>query len=103
MRRDLAGAETGGGAKRSNKVRAIDAWSRLGARWAFEAGGVITLLPQHRERWHSRLDAIAGAAGCMKAEQWIADRIEAEVFAEVHDAACTMFSDSTARPASDCR
>lgn len=90
--RDLAEAETGGPGNRSAVMRAIDAWSRLGLRRPFVATGVVTPLLQNRERWHARFDAMVSTGGSVKVEQWIADKIEAEAFEEVLDAAYTMLS-----------
>ncbi|WP_066559230.1 hypothetical protein [Croceicoccus bisphenolivorans] len=90
--RDLAEAETGGNGKRSNVVRAIDAWTKLGARRPFVVNGVVTALMQNRERWHARFDSMVGEGESVKIDQWIADKIEAEAFEEVLDAAYTLLS-----------
>lgn len=90
--RDLADAETGGEGKRSNVVRAIDAWSKMGVRRPFVVHGVITALMQNKERWHARFDSITGSGDSVKIEQWVADKVEAEAFEEVLDAAYTLLS-----------
>ncbi|AKM11150.1 hypothetical protein AB433_16100 [Croceicoccus naphthovorans] len=94
--RDLAEAgmttEDRDAGKRSNTVKAIDAWSKLGARRPFVVGGVVTALMQNRERWHARFDSMIGEGDSLKVDQWVADKIEAEAFEEILDAAYTLLS-----------
>lgn len=94
--RDIAEAETDpadrDAGKRTSTVRAIDAWSKMGARRPFVVGGVITALMQNRERWHARFDAMTGSGASVKIDQWVADKIEAEAFEAVLDAAYTLLS-----------
>lgn len=90
--RELAEAETGGDGKRSSVVRALDAWTKLAVRRPFVVTGVVTALMQNRERWHARFDAMTGEGDSVKIEQWVADKIEAEAFEEVLDAAYGVLS-----------